>query len=627
MGENNREKGTLFRRCRDLAANHADHIEPLVTQAMESSLDLADVRGKEFDGTRVLDIILFGVSQQLYASGRTASGVALMDVATDQPIVKAMPSVRPTLQAFCLLHLGQSSERLPELARSLSEVGEGRTFDYFFPLVQALPDLPFEAPDMEAILTYFAGARGDWGFHLCLDPIEAWATRHPGEAAEVARKLVESRPPAHEVFIGPVLTGLAGTSWEVAAPVCEAVRAMPDLAGAALWLDLNLARLGHLPPQAVFNLAAARVADTEAATAGEATAVLVELAKFDGSYREPVRATLHAVFSLARRPEVLFPVVRWMNQDEELIEEFLDYFTDAPAATKDLVDHLDWALARLSRQRPEPVLDFLERWLATHGRSNPSTLQLFSSTYEGLRGSDALLARITRWFVADRQLAVAAAGAINKHGLRSFHGPTVMAWTPETFDIALPRLIYGAVVQPELQAHFLRALLLNPPPELPREMVNAEVRHFVWNYPGTGEDVLLAGVEAYPEATKAMVEQIRDDLASYQDARRRIRKLKELRPNPERRALYHKHFGRKANQEITQGMNEGILGVLMAVTNKVTVTRGDGCYQRIDGLFTDTMWMGEHEQTFELPLGAVVDPDGEEFRRRAVWARAVEGER
>lgn len=557
--------------------------------------------------------VVCGTASSVWQAVGELSQMARVRVHLGDPLV---------LNVFGHFHLADDQVALRSLAAGLGDGEVDAIHGFRHPFVLALPALPFRAEEMALVVTYLERGQGDLFFSDALESTMFWAERYPTTAQELIRTYLDQPESLPETFLAPLLTGVARDDWHAAERIRIELDARPGLVHTRLWADVNLAKLELIAWTDALSVIKTYLADVDEANVAIALSALSKLARAIPDCEAECLTLLHQVLAERPGPGVWFPASQWLFFDNRVARPFLQYFVSVPPDEGRTLDDLDTVLLAVGREEPEAILDFLEAWSLAHP-SAPKLGKVFKSSLSALRGKATLVARMTRWLAGPRPLARQAVAVMESNHIDHLAAPELRRQHATQLDLLVWRITRGGTLSAERQAALLRAILAAAPKALPLDGVEAELRHFAWNYPGSAREVLLRDVAALPAKTRGLGERLLAYLDRYEAARAARPKLKELRGNPERVRQFQRLHERMMAEAMDEAQRQSIF-VQLGVVTMSSVARGEGWINRIGDQFTEPGSFGTFEHAIEVPRGELIDPDAEAMRKMELIARERE---
>jgi hypothetical protein len=305
-----------------------------------------------------------------------------------------------------------------------------------------------------------------------------------------------------------------------------------------------------------------------------------------------------------------------------IAQPFLPLLVAVPPDQNQTLDDLDSVLYGIARETPEAALDFLSAWVLRH-RPKAKLAKVFDMAFSGLRGKPVLQERMAAWLAGPKPLYRQAVDVIDAHDVDALAPSVVCALDEVHLGLLVWRITRGGRLDASTQAALLRSLLRAAPKSLPVALVEEELQHFVWNFPGSGGDVLLANRGKLPARTRAIADRVAERHERHRESRAAWRPLKELQGDPHRVKQFHRLHDRMMARVMDEAREQSLFFQLGVVTTS-SVARGEGWINRVDGHFSEPARFGTFEHSMELPRGELIDPDGELMRKMELQVREQE---
>lgn len=175
--------------------------------------------------------------------------------------------------------------------------------------------------------------------------------------------------------------------------------------------------------------------------------------------------------------------------------------------------------------------------------------------------------------------------------------------------------IMGYIYNHETQLNLLLSILENTKSNRIKGLICSLLRNYIgYNYPSI-VNVLKQRKNNYVKSIQKLFDQIIASIDDYYEQKRKLPKLKELKPSPERIKLFMKIQNKHMEQAMSSRKSEG--SSFLDFVSTVNLKAGKTWFTKYDDKYTPPAALSAIESSFELPRGEYIDPIQQAFSRMA----------
>ncbi len=303
----------------------------------------------------------------------------------------------------------------------------------------------------------------------------------------------------------------------------------------------------------------------------------------------------------------------------------LDLLADTPEKNKGTIQQISGILYQISHSSPIVVWQFLESWVLTHDREESIAeydLYLSDIQYSYQHDPDLGVTVLTKWFGStENYLVEEAREVIRELGVRAFAGQVIRQLTAEGTVYISEKLLIGHFEGQQLIGLFYSIVRETSHFTTLAEYFSEILNHLAWVYPGAFTDVSRQIIQQSENKEAVnLYEHSFKNLEIYHEQHRIANHLfkAELAPSKSRSDKFQE-YERRRMQKLSRSVMDSDRFPLQKFLPKVMIGRGDRSFhmdifhpdptQR--RTFSSPEGFGHFSQTFELPRGEFLDPEGE----------------
>jgi len=504
------------------------------------------------------------------------------------------------------------------------------------PLCDALPVLHLGVEEFAVMLGRLADrVGGDWAGGMICSAASHLGRLRPDFAFKLVDQLAAAKGEATIGLLQSVMTGIARSSsddFDAVVARCQTWlgSGQGELCQAAVYCSQNLASDGKLDPDWLLSRIDPLISNSDGVRYSLSIVVTIIGASFKG-HSEECLSILRRLKERGPEDRVAYGIASTLSNSA--VEIALDYrlsclflLADVPIADMGTIREIREVLSPITFSHPESVWAYAESWILRHEREKSIVKHdMFLSTIQHTYRHNPAIGRqvLTRWFASsDLRLVEEARSVIRGLKIGDFDAGVINSMSSQHMMYITEKLLVGHL--PIVQWMSLFSSILKNTSEIEglTGYFSRALGHLTWNYPGGAAEFLNRAIDEKDTSRPSVIlREAREKIKEYRAAREGVC-VPELSPS-RRRAKKYLELERKKMQAVQEAVIDGDRFPLQKLMTRVAVARGDRTFhmnmlhpdptQR--RTFTEPRGFGEFSESFELPRGETIDPEGE------LWAR------
>jgi hypothetical protein len=271
----------------------------------------------------------------------------------------------------------------------------------------------------------------------------------------------------------------------------------------------------------------------------------------------------------------------------------------------------------------------LKEWVTNHDLEEPIIeYDMFLRQIQKLLvNSDSLTRKIlTRWFASsDLRLVEEARMVLSELKIQEFSSNEINSMHPKLVIYVTEKLLAGNFESTQIMWLCTSIMQNTSKLESLQDYFSRVLSYLGWNYPGGAlgvfDEILQGDTD---QVLTSLLQGARNELEQQRDARRKIHDLffEELAPSEQRNRSYWGFESKKMQRASEKAMNSDRFPLQKMLT-KVSIGRGNRSFHMnifhpditLQRTFDAPRGFSQFSESFELPRGEILDPEGETWRR------------
>ena len=306
----------------------------------------------------------------------------------------------------------------------------------------------------------------------------------------------------------------------------------------------------------------------------------------------------------------------------------LSLLVDVNIEHKGIINKISWSLYPIAKSNPTELWKFLETWINNHDlEASVIKYDMFLTPItEGFSTSNPIgIKNLSKWFISSNlNLVEEARSIIRELKINEFSSDEIKDLPIPIIKYMIEKLLVGGFDAEQLL--WLCYSIINNADNFDDlyDVFFKALSYIAWNFPSGSIIVFDKIIQTCETNVTSLYKEVKREIKRYLRERKKINTLyaQELSSSDARRRDYIK-YERKKMQKITQDTMNSDRFPLQKIIPRISIGRGSRYFHMnisepdpsMQRSFADPSGFAHISETFELPRGEFIDPEGEAWLR------------